>query len=64
MSTFFIAATLVLAADYDPLKLPAASKSDSAPPLDLVVKDAKRDRELPIRVYLPAEKSPRPAVLF
>lgn len=47
-------------ADYDPLKV------DSAKPefRDFTVKDAKRTRELPIRVYLPKDKGPAPVVLF
>jgi predicted dienelactone hydrolase len=31
---------------------------------DLTVKDEKRSREIPIRVYLPKEKTPAPVVLF
>ncbi len=47
-------------ADYDPL-LTAAVKTEQ---LDLGVKDAKRSREIPIRVYLPADKKAAPVVLF
>ena len=54
-------ASIACAADYDPLKLPAASQ---ASPSDFTVHDAKRDRDLPIRVYLPAESKPAPVVLF
>lgn len=48
-------------ADYDPLKLPEAA---SAAPSDFTVHDAKRNRDLPVRVYLPAQKSAAPMVLF
>ena len=46
---------------YDPLKLPEASLTA---PLDFTVQDAKRDRALPIRVYLPATTQAAPVVLF
>ena len=46
---------------YDPLKLPEAAL---AAPLDFTVQDAKRDRTLPIRVYLPATTQAAPVVLF
>ncbi|MFN0077358.1 MAG: alpha/beta hydrolase family protein [Prosthecobacter sp.] len=46
---------------YDPLKLPEAVLTT---PLDLTVQDAKRDRALPIRVYLPATTQAAPVVLF
>jgi predicted dienelactone hydrolase len=47
-------------APYDPLVF------DKYQPvqLDLTVKDARRSREIPIRVYLPKEKTPAPVVLF
>jgi predicted dienelactone hydrolase len=31
---------------------------------DLIVKDQKRSREIPIRIYLPKERTPAPVVLF
>lgn len=46
---------------YDPLKLTAAA---DASPQDFTVDDESRDREVPIRVYLPAAKTPAPVVLF
>lgn len=46
---------------YDPLKLPEAAL---AAPLDFTVQDAKRDRALPIRVFLPATVKLAPVVLF
>ena len=47
-------------ADYDPLLI------DKYQPalIDLIVKDTKRSRDIPIRVYLPKEKKPAPVVLF
>ena len=53
------AATAVLA--YDPLALPEAA---SPAPLDFKVQDPKRERALPIRVYLPATKQAAPVVFF
>lgn len=47
-------------ADYDPLKVEAAKPEFH----DFTVKDAKRARELPIRVYLPKDQGPAPVVLF
>ena len=46
---------------YDPLAVP--SRSDPAT-LDLTVKDKARKREIPLRVYRPAEQTPAPVVLF
>ncbi len=46
---------------YDPLDLPA---SQSAATADLSIEDGRRDREIPVRIYLPEEKSPAPVVLF
>jgi pimeloyl-ACP methyl ester carboxylesterase len=46
---------------YDPLKLPEAALTA---PLDFTVQDAKRDRALPIRVYLPTTPKTAPVVLF
>jgi predicted dienelactone hydrolase len=48
-------------AAYDPL----AVKDEHRPaPLDLTVSDKGRLREIPIRVYLPAEAAPAPVVVF
>ena len=47
-------------ADYNPL-LTTDVKTEQ---VDLGVKDAKRSREIPIRVYLPADKKAAPVVLF
>jgi predicted dienelactone hydrolase len=46
---------------YDPLLSPAAAPPA---PLDLTVTDTHRQREIPIRVYLPAETNAAPVVLF
>lgn len=46
---------------YDPLAVP----KDTLPePINTVVKDKTRDRELPVRVFLPAGKKAAPVVLF
>ncbi len=47
--------------NYDPLKIDAASVPE---PIDLTVHDATRDRDIPIRVYLPAAHDVAPVVLF
>jgi predicted dienelactone hydrolase len=51
----------IIAADYDPLALP---KETAVTIKDLTVKDDKRTREIPIKVYLPAASEPGPVVLF
>lgn len=49
-----------LRADYDPLAV-----DDARPEIkDVVVKDAARSREIPLRIYLPKEKSRAPVILF
>ncbi len=46
---------------YDPL----AVQSAAAPTIvDLTVHDAKRSRDIPVRVYLPANVAPAPVILF
>lgn len=47
-------------AAYDPL----AVANGQPRTLDLVVADEGREREIPLRVYLPGERSPAPVVLF
>ena len=49
------------AADYDPLHIKAGFQPKT---IDLTVDDAKRDREIPIRVYLPEFNNAAPVVLF
>lgn len=52
-------ATGAFAGPYDPLAVgPAASHAD------LAVRDDARQREIPLRVYLPASTAPAPIVLF
>ncbi len=46
---------------YDPL---AKDAKPLAAPLDLIVHDKARDRNLPLRVYLPADNAAAPVVLF
>ncbi len=46
---------------YDPL---AVSGKPRPAPLDLTVRDQERHREIPLRIYLPAETGPAPVVLF
>jgi len=46
---------------YDPLEVPAGVAPEV---LDLSVHDQEREREIPIRVYLPSGASPAPVVLF
>ncbi len=47
-------------AGYDPLLVAKVEPVH----IDLVVQDAKRSREIPIRVFLPSDKTPAPVVLF
>jgi predicted dienelactone hydrolase len=49
-----------LRADYDPLLTGKVETEQT----DLTIKDKKRSREIPIRVYLPSDKSAAPVVLF
>lgn len=64
IAAFLLLSAGVIAAGeaYDPMKL----SGEKAPaPVDLTVADSARDREIPIRVYLPADaKAPAPVVLF
>jgi predicted dienelactone hydrolase len=56
-----LAAGEVGAGGYDPL---AVNGAFAPAVLDLTVQDAARNRELPIRVYLPANTTPAPVILF
>ncbi|HBE71428.1 MAG TPA: dienelactone hydrolase [Planctomycetaceae bacterium] len=49
------------ARDYDPLQL---ANDKLTPPIDLSIRDRRRDRDIPIRVYLPHTKRPAPVILF
>lgn len=51
---------LALGEDYDPSRLVPTER----PPLDLSFTDAKRQRDLPVLIYLPKEEQPAPVVLF
>ena len=46
---------------YDPLAIDAQFRS---PVRDLTVHDPSRDRDIPVRVYLPGDEKPGPIVLF
>jgi len=48
-------------APYDPLAVAPGFRPDV---VDVTVRDAARDRDIPLRVYLPADKEPAPVVLF
>ena len=56
-----VSAGEVGAAPYDPL---AVAKDFKPAQIDLTIHDAKRDRDIPVKVYLPASKTPAPVVLF
>ena len=51
----------VRANSYDPLAVDPAFRPSH---VDLTVHDAARDRDIPLRVYLPANTAPAPVVLF
>jgi predicted dienelactone hydrolase len=58
---FTCAAAFAAEPAYDPLKI---EESDLPEPLELVVNDDSRSREIPILVHLPKDSSPAPVVLF
>jgi len=47
--------------EYDPLSV---LPGDAVETVDLVVRDAKRDREIPLRIYLPSQPKAAPVLLF
>jgi predicted dienelactone hydrolase len=49
------------APDYDPLRVDTAATTAALP---LSVRDDTRDRDVPIRVYVPPGDDPAPVVLF
>ena len=49
------------AGPYDPLQIADAAKLSA---LDLIVIDTPRQREIPLRIYLPANNAPAPLLLF
>jgi predicted dienelactone hydrolase len=56
-----ISLTPVWGETYDPLKLDQSSQSST---VDLTIHDGTRDREIPIKGYLPAATTPAPVILF
>ena len=48
------------AADYNPLAIP----NTPPPPQDTLLHDTTRQREIPLRIYLPVDTAPAPVVLF
>lgn len=62
VSFLLFAANVIMAGSaYDPLVIPAQFTPEI---IDLTVNDAERKRDIPVRVYLPAEKTPAPVVIF
>jgi predicted dienelactone hydrolase len=69
MKAFFIAQLVLALAfavgaeaqHYDPL---AANPAALPPTVDLTVHDAARNRDIPVRVYLPTNTAPVPVILF
>lgn len=56
-----LTSAIVNGADYDPLAVPA----ENTPRIvDLIVKDLERQRDIPIRIYLPQAMQVAPVVLF
>jgi predicted dienelactone hydrolase len=61
LATALLVAAPLTAQRYDPLLLPAAT---IAPPRDFTVRDDGRQRDIPIRIYLPATTAAAPVLLF
>lgn len=59
-----VTAASVLTARPDPAYDPLLVDKYQPGQIDLAVKDEKRSREIPIRIYLPREKTAAPVVLF
>lgn len=57
-----LAATALGDDGYDPLAI--VKDAPATPPVDFTVRDSQRERDIPVRVYLPAEKRAAPVVLF
>jgi len=57
----FSGRTFSIDSGYDPLYVPKGNEPDM---IDLTVRDKGREREIPLRVYLPTERTPAPVVLF
>jgi predicted dienelactone hydrolase len=60
-ATFFFSALTGKETDYDPLGVDENQKVETA---NFLVKDSKRDREIPVKVYFPQSADPAPVVLF
>ena len=60
-TVLLIAAGELQGAGYDPL---AVDPNFNAEVRDLLVHDAARNRDIPVRIYLPSKDSPAPLVLF
>src|SRR3982074_367685 len=50
-----------LGKSYDPLAVDPGFRAESQ---DFTVRDAARNRDIPVRIYLPANEKPEPVVLF
>ncbi|MGO8837118.1 MAG: alpha/beta hydrolase family protein [Limisphaerales bacterium] len=61
LSLVLAAAAEVRANGYDPL---AVDPAFHASHVDLTIHDAARDRDIPVRVYLPTNTTPEPVILF
>jgi len=59
--TFGLFASVAAAQAYDPLAVPESGRIEVS---ELAVKDESRQREIPLRVYLPATNDPAPLILF
>ncbi|HBL45386.1 MAG TPA: dienelactone hydrolase, partial [Planctomycetaceae bacterium] len=64
----FLTASLLLSAPhstsaepYNPLK---ATEGNPGKPIDITMRDKNRDRDIPLRIYLPAQKQAAPVILF
>lgn len=51
----------VVMADYDPMRV---SDAGSGKPADLSIRDVSRERDIPVRIYLPQKRERAPVVLF
>ena len=58
--TIFLLWPAVAGAQYDPLAAGMAVQ----PPLDFTLHDEGRNRDIPVRVYVPADEGPHPVILF
>lgn len=55
-----LAGTNASAANYDPL-IPLPGKTNTA---EMTLHDSRRNRDIPVRIYLPASQTPAPLILF